>query len=158
MSSFLIKLATFELLPNSASRYKLGGERLKSLDPENGSAVPPYLLPGKFVYFSADKVGILDENLDGKNAFHATQIAAWQRGAESGKYLTLENLKPSTTHSLGVPESTEKIDSVAVKRSSPVFPGAVRKEYFDAVDDDKDSVSTAKANDMAFNMLRHKEQ
>ena len=123
------------------------------MDPENDSVVPPYLLPGIFVDFAADNVDILGEKLNGKNTFHATQIAAWQKGAESN--LTLENLKPSTKHSLSVPESN---DTVAVKRSSPVFPGAVRKEWFDAVDDDKDSVSTAKATDMAFNTLRHKKQ
>ena len=90
---------------------------LKSLDPETGSVMPPNLLPGKFVHFSADNIDILDEMMDSKNTFHATQIAAWQRGAEST--LTLENLKPSPKHSLNVPESMEKIYPVAVKRSSP---------------------------------------
>ena len=37
-----------------------------------------------------------------------------------------------------------------------MFPGAVLKEWFDAVDDGEDSVSSAQANDMALNMLRHK--
>jgi len=37
-----------------------------------------------------------------------------------------------------------------------VFQGAVRKEWFDAVDDDEDSVRCAQATDMVFNMLRHK--
>jgi len=97
---------------------------LKSLDPETSSIMLPNLLPGKFVHFSADNIDILEKTMDGKNTFHATQIAAWQRGAE--RNLTLENLKPSTKHtcSLSVPESLEKIYPVAVKRSSPVFPGA----------------------------------
>lgn len=127
---------------------------LKSLDPETGSVMPPNLLHGKFVHFSADNIDILDKTMDGKNTFHSTQIAVWQRGAESN--LTLENLKPSTKHSLSVPESIEKNYPVAVKRSSPVFPGAFPKESFDAVDDGKDSVRTSQATDMAFNMLRHK--
>ena len=63
--------------------------------------------------------------MDGTNTFHATQIAARQRGIESN--LTLDNLKPSTKHSFSVPESMENICPVAVKRSFPVFPGAVRK-------------------------------
>ena len=37
----------------------------------------------------------------------------------------------------------EKIYPVAVKQKSQVFPGTVRKEWFDAVDDGKDSVRTA---------------
>ena len=90
--------------------------------------MPPNLLPGRFVHFSADNTDILDETIDGKNTFHATQIAAWQREAESN--LTLANLKPSTNHSTNVPESMEKIYPVAVRRNSPVFPGAVRKEWF----------------------------
>ena len=76
------------------------------------------------------------------------------RGVKSN--LTVENLKPSTKHCFNVPESMEKIYPVAVKRSSPVFPGAVRKEWFDAVDDGEDSVSSVETTDMALNMLRHK--
>jgi len=132
----------------------LAASVLKSLDPETGSVMPPNLLPGKFVHFSADNINILDETMDDKNTFHATQITAWQRGAESN--LTLESFKPSTKYSLSVPESMEKIYPVAVKRSSPVFPGAVRKECFNAVDDGKYSFHTSPATDMAFNMLQHK--
>ena len=46
---------------------------LKSLDPETGSVMPPNLFPGKFVHFSADNIDILDEIMDDKNTFHATQ-------------------------------------------------------------------------------------
>lgn len=41
----------------------------------------------------------------------------------------------------------EKIYPVAVKQSYPVFPGAPRREWFDAADDGKDSVRTAQATD-----------
>ena len=50
----------------------------------------------------------------------------------------------------------EKIYPIAVKRSSPVFPGTFKKEWFDAIEDGKDSVGTAQATDKVFNMLRHK--
>ena len=56
--------------------------------------MPPNLLPGKLVHFAGYNIDILDEKLDGENTFHATMIAALQRGAESN--LALENLKPST--------------------------------------------------------------
>ena len=91
--------------------------------------------------------------MDGKNTFRATQIAAWQRGAESSA--VLENLKPSTKHSLSVPESMDRIYPVEVKQSSPVFSRTVEKEWFDTAKDDNDSVRTAQATDLAFNMLRH---
>ena len=127
---------------------------LKSLDPTTGGVMPPNLVREKFVHFSADNIDILDETRDGKSTFHATQIAAWQRGAETNS--TLEDLKPSSKQSLTVPESMAKIYPVEVKRSSPVFARAVQKEWFDAVEDGKDSVCTAEAADMAFYMLRHK--
>ena len=79
---------------------------MKSLAPETGSVMSPNILPGKFVHFSADNIDILYEMMDGKDTFHVTKIAAWQRGAESS--LTLENLKPSTNHRLSVPESMEQ--------------------------------------------------
>lgn len=90
---------------------------------------------------------------------HSGQNDGWQEHfpcpsncsmAESN--LTLENLKPSTKHRLSVPESMEKIYPVAIKQSSPVFAGAVKKEWCDAVEDGKDSVPTAQATDMAFNI------
>ena len=36
--------------------------------------VPPNLVPGKFVHFAVDNIDILDESLDGKDTFHATQV------------------------------------------------------------------------------------
>ena len=48
---------------------------LVSLDEETGAAIPPNLVTGKFVMFSADNIDILDETLDGKNTFHATQVS-----------------------------------------------------------------------------------
>ena len=41
--------------------------------------------------FSNDNIDILDASLDGKDTFHATQVAEWQRGLPSGKE-TLDNL------------------------------------------------------------------
>ena len=54
----------------------------KTLDTMNkdGSVVPPNLVSNRFVHFSADNIDINEHTLDGKQTFHATQIAAWQRG------------------------------------------------------------------------------
>ena len=49
----------------------------------DGSALPPNLMKDRFVHFSADNIDINDRTLDGKNTFHATQVAAWQRGLRS---------------------------------------------------------------------------
>ena len=42
---------------------------LDSSDPHTGSVILPNLVRGKFVYFSADNIDILDETLDGKTGF-----------------------------------------------------------------------------------------
>ena len=47
---------------------------LCSADAATGATVPPNLVPGKFVHFAVDNIDILDESLDGKDTFHATQV------------------------------------------------------------------------------------
>ena len=48
---------------------------------ENGNfPVLPNLLEGKFLQLAADKIDIIEETLDGKGTFHATQMVAFQRG------------------------------------------------------------------------------
>ena len=116
---------------------------LDFLDPDTGSVIPPNLVRGKFVHFSADNIDILDETLDGKRTFHATQIAAWQRGAE--RDTLLENLKLSTKCCLNVPKSINVIYPVVVKRSSPVFSKEAAEK--NAIEDDDDVVRTAEATD-----------
>ena len=53
---------------------------------ENGNfPVPPNLLEGKFLQFAADNIDIIEETLDGKGTFHATQMVAFQRGEPTGQ-------------------------------------------------------------------------
>ena len=48
----------------------------------------PHSLKDKvFTHFTADNIDINDSTLDGKNTFHATQMAAWQRGIGNGLQL-----------------------------------------------------------------------
>ena len=102
---------------------------LKALDPQTGAVVPSNLVSGRFVYFSGDNIDINDSTLDGKNTFHATQIAAWQRGppAESG----LRDIKPSNTSTLDIPPSVEKIHEVFINKDTliPDF-GGVETRWF----------------------------
>jgi hypothetical protein len=70
---------------------------------------------GDFVHFSADNIDILDETLDGKNTFHATQIAAWQRGAENSSLL--DGVNPSIKRSLNIPESMDKIETIVARKA-----------------------------------------
>ena len=44
---------------------------------------PPNLVCNRFIHFTYDNIDIKinnDSNLDGKDSFHATQVAAWQHG------------------------------------------------------------------------------
>ena len=52
------------------------------MNPLTGAVVPPNLVQDRFIHFTCDNIDINDANLDGKNTFHATQVAAWQRGPE----------------------------------------------------------------------------
>ena len=51
---------------------------------ESGAVIPPNLVKDRFVFFFADNIDINEGTLDGKTTFHATQLAAWQRGPPSG--------------------------------------------------------------------------
>jgi hypothetical protein len=57
----------------------LAEHTLESLDSDSCAVIPPGLDKSNFIYVTADNIDILDETLDGKNTFHATQMAAWQR-------------------------------------------------------------------------------
>ena len=42
--------------------------------------VPSNLVENQFVQFAADNIDIIEDVLDGKGTFHATQCAAFQHG------------------------------------------------------------------------------
>ena len=61
----------------------LAESTLKSLDLTTGAIIPPNFQAKKFIHHTCDHIDILDETLDGKNTFHATQMAVWQRSQAS---------------------------------------------------------------------------
>ena len=125
---------------------------LNSLDEESGTVIAPNLVQGNFVHLSADNIDILDETMDGKNMFHARQIAAWQRGTEDMSLLY--GVSPSKKRSLKVPESIDKIERIVIRRSNPVFIKAVKTTWYDQAEDNKGVKQAARETDLAFNMLR----
>ena len=50
----------------------------KSMSINTGAVIPSNLINNRFVHFSSDNIDISDSSLDGKDTFHATQVAAWQ--------------------------------------------------------------------------------
>jgi len=74
----------------------LAMKTLETMD-VNGAVVPQNLVNGHFVHFSADNVDINEYTLDGKGTFHATQVAAWQRGPPEGDiFKGIDISKPET--------------------------------------------------------------
>ena len=102
---------------------------LKSIDKDTGAVVPPNLVPGRFVQFSADNTDINDSSLDGKNTFHATQMAVWQRGPPEESIL--DNVKPSDKVTLDIPHVLQKThEAIPTKETAtPDFSG-VKSEWF----------------------------
>ena len=61
---------------------RLTESTLKTPDEDSGAVIPQNITDNAFIHYTADNIDILDETLDGKNTFHATQMAAWHRTGE----------------------------------------------------------------------------
>ena len=132
----------------------LAESTLKSLDKATGAIIPPNIEANKFIHYTCDNIDILDETLDGKNTFHATQMAAWQRGQTTDA--SLKNLELSTRHTLIVPNGLEELHPVSITRGKckPVFTAPVDEACFSKSEEDNEYARQAKATDLAF-VLRH---
>ena len=56
---------------------RLAESTLQTVDEDSGAIIPQNLTDNAFIHYTADNIDILDETLDGKNTFHATQMAVW---------------------------------------------------------------------------------
>lgn len=127
---------------------------LQTMDSVTGAVTPLNFVPGRFTHFTCDNIDINDSTLDGKNTFHATQMAAWQRGPEGD--MMMKNLRPSKTESLQVPEGNEMLFPAGVRESKacPKSTENTKKEWFKK-SDENGSIAKATAIDMAFFFKRH---
>ena len=132
----------------------LATHTLSSMDGETGAVIPPNLAEGRFIHFSADNIDINEGTLDGQKKFHATQIAAWQRGPEPVDIL--ESIFPSKQTSLDVPEEMNTIFPSYVREGSaePIFKQDVREEWFQQKVGDCRAAQRGIATDMVFHILR----
>ena len=87
-----------------------------------GAVIPKNFVPNKCIHFTADNIDILDESLDGKNTFHATQMAAYQRGVNRNQN-ALAEIEKSTAEILKVPEILQDIVPMRMieGKAKPVF-------------------------------------
>ena len=91
------------------------------MNKESGAVLALNLSSSIFAHFTADNVNSNDSSVDGKNTFHATQVAAWQRGPETAAHLS--NLRPSVVTSLDIPDGMQQLDPVNIVegKSVPLF-------------------------------------
>ena len=83
------------------------------------------------MHFTCDNIDINDTSFDGKNSFHATQVAAWQSvGPESD--MGLQTINPSTRTILQVPEVMPEIvpASIPEGKAEPKSTVHTKKKWF----------------------------
>ena len=131
----------------------LAESTLKSMDQATGAIIPPNIVANTFLHYTADNIDILDETLDGKNTFHATQMAVWQRGQKAD--VELQTLQPSRRHTLKVPDVLDNLYPTNINpvTSEPAFADPVDKTWF-MKPDDSECKKQAQATDMAFFLRR----
>ena len=131
----------------------LAESTLNSLDEETGTVIPLNISSGPFLHFTADNIDILDETLDGKNTFHATQMAVWQRGTPQD--VTLKELKPASRHTMTVPDALLRCHHSKLKpgKCEPTYSNP-RPALHSLLNNNSECVRQCKAADMAFTLLR----
>ena len=136
----------------------LAESTLESMDQETGAVIPPNIVPGKFAHYTADNIDILDETLNGKNTFHATQMAVWQRGTEPD--VQLSTLVPSSRTSLDVPDvMTELLPAKTnAGKSIPVYSVPVEKSWFNHSLQSSENTKDANSLDLSFIIHRKDKQ
>ena len=127
----------------------LAKHTLSTMDVTTGSVMPPGLVRGTFVHYTADNIDILDETLDGKNTFHATQLTAWQRGSYNTD--VLKTLQLGKRHQIDVPYVMKTLiaANVFVGKENPTYE-SVNLNWYTKPMKDTEAIASAKAADLAY--------
>ena len=101
----------------------------------------------------------MDESLEGKSTFHATQLAAYQRSTGEEPNL-LATVEISDKHTLKVPEILKELLPVKINegKTNPVFQKPVDSSWFDAKGSILECEKKAAATDQAFLLHRQGQQ
>ena len=93
-----------------------------------------------------------NETLNGKQTFHATQVAAWQRGPAPN--VMFDQMTPSAKRVVDVPDVMNCLFSINMpaKKPTPIFPSPVQSTC--PADRSVYSFKSAEATDVVFNILR----
>lgn len=121
-----------------AIRNTIAQNEIEKYIANNSVFVSQNLNRNRFVQFAADNIDVLEETIDGRNTFHATQMVAFQQCPENqspfsiplGK-MTKQFIMPSNFHSLSnsqymkfkrplpLSEQNEKYVQISVENSKP---------------------------------------
>lgn len=115
-------------------------------------AVPTNLTEGRFLQFSADNIDIIEETLDGRGTFHATQMIAFQRGAPLNRIQ--KELHMGQERSLKVPAELQQLTQAPkyTSRAQPQFAEDVKLESYKP---DPIIVKKANTKDLSWLLVRH---
>ena len=129
------------------------------MDTETRNLLPVNLTPNRFTHFTVDNIDINDSTLDGKDTFHATQVAAWQRVPEEMIVLTTANAS-SSERKLNVPEVMNTLIPVHLieGKSEPRFKQQVEIKTFQANQGMCREAIEAWSKYMAFHMKRRTQE
>ena len=120
---------------------------------ESGAVIPPNLVKGRFLHFLTDNVDINEYTLDGKGTFHATQVAAWQRGPADSDLLS--GIDFSNARTLHIPDAmTDIIPAPNRGVTDRPFSGVIADECFTESPDQCPVARNAHSTDMAFIISR----
>ena len=126
------------------------------MDSESGTFISSDLNDGRFIHFSADNIDINESTIDGKNTFHATYYAAWQRGP--CKAMIICDIAPCKESKLTVPDESNTIFHADFKVTlEPCFDGIVEENWFDQHVNESHPTVVAQATDLAFILKRQNE-
>ena len=113
---------------------------------QNGNvSIPSNIQSGKFFQFVADNIDIIEDTLDGKETFHATQMAIFQNTQISQSTENVLPILPEKT--LKVPREFHEVQKAPfmTERPKPQFQSDVTSEIYEYHKD-----SDASAQDLAF--------
>ncbi|CAB4006763.1 Hypothetical predicted protein [Paramuricea clavata] len=121
------------------------------MDPTSGTVIPENFVLNTFIHFTADNIDILDESLDRKYTFHATQMTAYQR-SDNRNQDPLIAVEISAAETLKVPDILQDVAPVGIieGKTKPVFQKPVTNDLFESDNNELEVQQKAEATHQAF--------
>jgi len=112
------------------------------------SGIVPYQ-PGRIVLASFDNIDVLEETLDGKNTFHVTQCALWQRGPPAPTRQISNRIQRDRTPDSALLQKLHELDTATItigRRPKPIINGDIDLDKWNPIEDRPEFVSSVQKN------------